>query len=377
MSGVGRLAQAVAGLCWPGMGVRGQGTDTQVAERPSPRDRVAWRLVWPVLRATEREGIDPAGLLRRARRISDPKPDVASCEDYVTLGQYLRLWEGALAAVPRRALPLSAAAIMGPESFGVIGYACVTSRTLAEAFHRAARYHVLCTANSRWHREELQAGTCSLVFEQDGPAGPARDAVVEFTLAEMLHQARALSPVSVMPMETRFEHRPPVDGDQPYRAFFGERVRWGAPRNELVMSADVLDQTSPKADPHMFALFDRQAEAMLAKLPADTAIRDSVRREIIAALPSGTPSLAGIARTLGTSERTLRRRLADEETTFQALLESCRSSLAGRYLERRDLALAEIAFLLGFSEPSPFYRAFRRWFGQSPESYRQQAASIS
>src|SRR4051812_46702307 len=127
----------------------------------------------------------------------------------------------------------------------------------------------------------------------------------------------------------------------------------------------------PKAHPHMLAFFDKQALALLGQAPPDEPIADSVRRAIVATLPSGTPSLPDVARSLGLSERTLRRRLAVERTSFQDLLEGFRSSLAGRYLERKDLALAEIAFLLGFSEPSPFYRAFRRWFGQSPERYRQ------
>jgi AraC-like DNA-binding protein len=121
----------------------------------------------------------------------------------------------------------------------------------------------------------------------------------------------------------------------------------------------------------MLAFFDKQALALLGQAPPDEPIADSVRRAIVATLPSGTPSLPDVARSLGLSERTLRRRLAVERTSFQDLLEGFRSSLAGRYLERKDLALAEIAFLLGFSEPSPFYRAFRRWFGQSPERYRQ------
>jgi len=112
-------------------------------------------------------------------------------------------------------------------------------------------------------------------------------------------------------------------------------------------------------------------QGLLGQAPAEEPISDSVRRAIVATLPSGPPSLPDVARSLGLSERTLRRRLADERTSFQELLEGCCSSLAGRYLERKDLALAEIAFLLGFSEPSPFYRAFRRWFGQAPESYRQ------
>jgi AraC-like DNA-binding protein len=151
-------------------------------------------------------------------------------------------------------------------------------------------------------------------------------------------------------------------------------VRWSAPRDALVVESALLEREIPKADPHMLEFFDKQARALLAAAPAEEPIADSVRRAIVAALPSGTPSLAEVARSLGVGERTLRRRLADDGTTFGDLLESCRSSLAGRYLQRQDLALAEIAFLLGFSEPSPFYRAFRRWFGLSPERYRQRLA---
>jgi AraC-like DNA-binding protein len=339
--------------------------------------RVAVRLVRPILRAAQQEGCDPRVLLKAAGVVVKTE-DPAGIEERVTLAQYLALWEAALARVPA-AFSLRVGTAVGPESHGVIGFAVVTSRTMGEAFQRSSRYHVLCTNTSRWSGDDhpapwpgadLSEDARALVFEQDGAPGPARDAAVEFALAELVHEARALAPVRIEPLETRFQRTRPAD-EEPYRRYFGGKLRWGAPRNELIVPAALLALPLPKADPHMLAFFEKEAQALLARLPEDQPIGEAVRRSIVAALPTGTPSLGDVARVLELSERTLRRRLAEEKTTFQALLEGCRSELAGRYLERKDLALPEIAFLLGFSEPSPFYRAFRRWFGQSPEAYRQ------
>ena len=378
MPRAGSIAGALAGLFSRPMSGRGGSG----AREPG---RVAVRLVRPILRAAEQEGCKSADLLRAAGVVVKTE-DPAGIDERVSLAQYLALWEAALARVaPAFALRVGTA--VGPESFGVIGFAVVTSRTMGEAFQRSSRYHVLCTNTSRWYGDDRPApwpGTRpaqdlparALVFEQDGPPGPARDAAIEFALAELVHEARALSPVRIEPLETRFQRARPSD-DEPYRRYFGGTLRWGAPRNELVVPEALLAHPLPKADPHMLAFFDKEAEALLARLPEAQPIGDSVRRSIVAALPSGTPSLADVARALALSERTLRRRLADEETTFQALLEGCRSELAGRYLARKDLALPEIAFLLGFSEPSPFYRAFRRWFGQSPDAYRQRLAATA
>jgi AraC-like DNA-binding protein len=371
---------------------RRAGQNTRDADDTSPPGRLSHRLVWPIVVAAEREGCDRASLMKQAG--IDAGTDLAAPDVKVPRAQYFGLWESAIRATRRPGFPLRAATALGPESFGVIGFACLTSRTLGEAFHRAARFHAVWTADSRWYREDLTAGAaaraptadrdgaagpraCALVFEHDGSPRLGRDAAVEFALAEMIHHARAIAGIRIEPIEIRFQHAcRDADEEDQYRAFFGGPLRWGATRNELVMDADFLDRVSPKADPHLLAFFEKQAGTLLARVPQERAFSESVRREIAAALPSGTPSLTGVARTLGTTERTLRRRLADEQTTFQLLLESCRSELADRYVQRRDLALSEVAFLLGFSEPSPFYRAFRRWFGLSPERYRQRLAAV-
>lgn len=81
-----------------------------------------------------------------------------------------------------------------------------------------------------------------------------------------------------------------------------------------------------------------------------------------------------MAARLKMSERSLQRRLADEGVTFDALLDEVRRVLSLRYLADPSIAIAEVAYLLGYSEPSPFYRAFRRWTGTSPSEMRTRAA---
>ena len=95
-----------------------------------------------------------------------------------------------------------------------------------------------------------------------------------------------------------------------------------------------------------------------------------MRAVIIRHLPDGEPQRPRIATILGMSERTLHRRLAAEGTSFQHLLDDTRRELAQHYLGQRNLSLADIAYLLGFTDQSSFFRASRRWFGTSPRDYR-------
>jgi AraC-like DNA-binding protein len=99
-----------------------------------------------------------------------------------------------------------------------------------------------------------------------------------------------------------------------------------------------------------------------------------IRSLLTRRLPEGEPTRAAIARAMAMSERTLHRRLEAEGTSFQKILDSARRDLAERYMDRKDLSLAEIAFLLGFSDQSSLFRASKRWFGTSPGQRRGQAA---
>ena len=94
-------------------------------------------------------------------------------------------------------------------------------------------------------------------------------------------------------------------------------------------------------------------------------------------LPDGEVSVDKVATAMHQSTRTLQRRLAERNLTWQHMLDNTRMQLARQYLNDRALSVAEIAVLLGFSEQSAFTRAFKRWTGQTPLSFRQQGAAGS
>ncbi|MCY1179300.1 HTH-type transcriptional regulator VirS [compost metagenome] len=118
----------------------------------------------------------------------------------------------------------------------------------------------------------------------------------------------------------------------------------------------------------------QHTEALLARLPSE-GLRARVVALLGAQLARGEPDRGALAAALGLSERTLQRRLADEGSSYQQLLNDTRRHLAERHLEEGRLPIAEIAVLLGYSEPSVFFRAFRQWTGLTPGEYRQKHRS--
>jgi AraC-like DNA-binding protein len=109
---------------------------------------------------------------------------------------------------------------------------------------------------------------------------------------------------------------------------------------------------------------------MLARV-AEQSTKERTHHALLRALASGEPSAAAIAQELGMSERTLRRRLEDEATSFREVVEMVRRHRAEQLLQEGRATITEIAFLLGFSDPSAFSRAFRRWHQVGPREYRE------
>lgn len=124
----------------------------------------------------------------------------------------------------------------------------------------------------------------------------------------------------------------------------------------------------------MLTYLDAYARDVLARLPADDDILDWVERVVAGAMGRGVPEMDHVASQLGMTARTLQRRLGERETTFQPLVDGVRRRYAERYLSDDRLAVAEIAFLVGFADPSNFHRAFRRWTGTTPTAFRAASA---
>ena len=141
----------------------------------------------------------------------------------------------------------------------------------------------------------------------------------------------------------------------------------------MAVPCDVLDAPISGADLGLARYLEAYAQALSTGLDTPSTSATRVQDEVLRAMPEGEISAERIARRLGLHARTLQRRLAAEGTTYAAVVERARRTLAERHLAESRLSVGEVAFLLGYSEPSVFHRAFRRWTGQTPAAFRRAA----
>ena len=151
---------------------------------------------------------------------------------------------------------------------------------------------------------------------------------------------------------------------------FGCCIEYSADAHRLSFDATLANTPLPTAQPELARLNDQTVIDYLARYEHNN-LAMQVRAKIIEGLPDGGPSQEKIAQTLNTSLRSLQRRLRDEDTNFKNLLSETRQQLALQYISDSSRSIGEITYLLGFSEPSNFTRAFKRWTGKTPAEYRE------
>ena len=165
---------------------------------------------------------------------------------------------------------------------------------------------------------------------------------------------------------------PPADPDA-YRDYLGINVTAG-PSQAVTFSAVDAGRPFLTANDSMWDTFEPELRRRLSELEGDATTADRVQAVLLELLPAGQSTMDAVAGQLAMSSRTLHRRLHAEDTTFQAILNATREALARHYLANPNLSAGEISFLLGYEEPSSFYRAFHHWTGQTPERVRAGVA---
>jgi AraC-like DNA-binding protein len=138
------------------------------------------------------------------------------------------------------------------------------------------------------------------------------------------------------------------------------------------LQSPAIRSTKRFADPGLCAVLDRHAEELLAKYPREDSLIERLRAIIKQQLSGGDASLERVAQQLGMSGRTLQRKLRDHGSSHQELLDEMRRDLAMRHLREPEMAICEVAYLLGFSESSALHRAFKRWTGMTPSEFRRR-----
>ena len=289
-------------------------------------------------------------------------------EARVSHGANNRLWEllGEASGDPEFGLHFAERLDLG--AFDVVGHLVACSETFGAGLGRVVAYSRILHDAGRVEVE--RDGGQVLVYPgcRGLPVECPRQ-IAEFSAASVVMLGRKLTGAAMVPLAVHFKHAAPVRLREHVR-LFGVSPRFDRPETVLVFDAAVLALPIRTPQTGVLTYLEAYARDVLARLPADDDILDQVERVVVTAMSRGVPEMHQVAAQLGMSPRTLQRRLADRETTFQALLDGVRRSYAERYLRDARLSLAEIAFLLGFSEPSNFHRAFRRWTGTTPSAFR-------
>ncbi len=145
-------------------------------------------------------------------------------------------------------------------------------------------------------------------------------------------------------------------------------MEFDAPADELVLGDRDVQRPFGTANP----LLNSYLETGLEKELSPLLFRDQIAELLKVRIAGKCPTAAQVAREMGVSSRTMRRRLLGEDSSFQSVLRSVRQSLARTYLREPALGLKEISFLLGYDDVSSFQRAFHAWEGRPPGMWRQE-----
>ena len=330
-----------------------------------PPGRASVILLRPVVAAAIRDGVAPAPLLAA---LGVDAATLADRDATVDGACVLAAWREAAARTGDACFGLHVGERLTPGDYEVIDYLGLTSSCFRETMTRLCRYYRLLSDNVELALE-LHGEVGRLVHRpRVGPPEDWRHAWECFFAGAVGHARRALG-ADWAPLSVELMHAAPGDVGEHARIFRAP-VRFGQPVNALSFRAADAERPLPTADPVLGRLLTGYAEEVIAQIPVPDELVGRARAALLDELRGGDPSIARLARRLGTSRRTLQRRLGEAGTSHQKLVDDCRHQLARHYLGDVNLSLGEIGYLLGFAQPNAFHRAFRRWTGQTPAAFR-------
>lgn len=290
---------------------------------------------------------------------------------HLSAATYHDLWERALQLVQDPSFAVRVGSAFDLEALEAFGFLAMSCETLQDAYERTARVRSLYNVGSRWDLEitddHMRLSWVSWPIKVRSEL--ARCSINEYQVAEMLASIRQMTQRRLVPRRIAFRHAAPRDVSV-HRELLGCAPEFESTFDGLEADLGWLAEPVRGKNPKLRAYFEKQCARARQASSGDPAFTALVRQRLAARMEGGAPSMDEVARLLGTSQRSLHRRLSEEGTTFHDLLDQVRREFAEQYLARPRLAVAEVAYLVGFTDPSAFFKAFRRWTGVSPREYR-------
>lgn len=318
-----------------------------------------------ILSAARQRGADPDALTRavgiRPDQLRDP-------DGRVLIRQMQDLWREIITATGDPDIALHVGSLINPVAIGALAYVMMHSPTLGRAFEKLCQYQdIVCegvrTTGQRQGRQfvlSLRITSPDLIYPQYA---------LSCELSMYQSAIRAMTGLAITADEVRFAFPRPVNASEYEHVFGPGRLIFDADETAYVLDAALLDIPVLNANPGLFTVFEQHANELLQRLRTPT-LSARVRAEIVRLMKGEEPTLGTVADQLAMGVRTLQLHLKEEGTTYQHLLDDVRRELAVSHLRDHALSTTDIAYLLGFAEPSVFFRSFKKWTGQTPGAYR-------
>jgi len=299
------------------------------------------------------------------------KDQLQNPDDRIPVEKYVRLGRMAseLTHVPEIGLILGQHADF--ESIGIIFQLAINCNTVRESLLHIARYSDL---GVEVYKAGLEEGNEFAEWSQQCISSRYLCVpLIEFESCQKLRVCKLVLGEKFRPVQMKFQHSRP-DYVYKYHQIFQAPLLFDQEKSAIVFQKEYLDMPNPSPKPYVKRVLARHAGILARELERNKLFTDKIRRIVLRRLGSGSVSLEMIAKELNVSTRSIRRRLRIENTSYKDLLGQVRKELAQDYLREGSLSINDVSFKLGFSEPSAFHRAFKRWFGVNPGRYHRQAA---
>lgn len=255
-----------------------------------------------------------------------------------------------------------------PGSWSILGYMMMNCRTLSEAAEKSARYARII-GNLIQTKAVLGWGTVKIVLSTPKHAPVLSRHCFESTLSSTVRMGRSLTGRQLDPLEVGFSYSEPASIAE-YERVFRSPVYFNQKQTYIIYDINAGKTPVLQPNPKLLEQFENYAQEYLAEFEGIDKTTRIVTRHILANLDSRDLTLSSIAKEMSMSVRTLQNHLKSEGVVFRELLEDTRERLAKKYL-CENYTVEDITYLLGFSEPSVFRKAFKKWSGSTPREYRE------
>jgi AraC-like DNA-binding protein len=319
--------------------------------------------ILPLLEYLENEGFDLKAILER---VGIPQSALEDTNTRFPTRRFQALWQLASDVTDDPAIALRVSTMVKTNALGIIGYLASASESGRNAFELVKGLTPLLWENVECDLES--DGEVAFLRCSTGSAAQASRFTTEYAIGLAVTMSRVFGAARADPLEARFSYSAPAYADE-YERILRLPIRFDAGEDGVLLPISMMDSLNPSADAALRLLLERYAADQLARIPTSAPFPQRVRARILSMLPLGGVTADTVAAQFSMSNRTLRRRLQEESTSYQDILDDVRVELARHYLTKEKRRIDEVALLLGFSDPSAFTKAFRRWTGQTPADF--------